>query len=308
MIENSPTSDSEPAGQPDAYARIGACLKEQRTRLGLSRADVGQRLHLAGMIIDDIEKGHVKDLPALYRHGYIRNYARLLELDADALLAEVRDDQPPMLRRVLPPPDAGYHFDKYLKITTYVLVSTMIIPPLLYFSVAGGARIFERDSQEIEVVETSPEAPDEAGQPNEVSVGSTEQSTSRSTRGHVTASALPLSAMRPVRTQSQTGEPAPSLAAAAMESSAPGKQLPLLAIELVDDSWIEIYDADGERLEYDLLREGQQREYQGQPPFRLLLGRANAVRLALDDVPVVWEGQDRGDVTELEVMENGEVR
>lgn len=141
MIENSPTSDSEPAGQPDAYARIGACLKEQRTRLGLSRADVGQRLHLAGMIIDDIEKGHVKDLPALYRHGYIRNYARLLELDADALLAEVRDDQPPMLRRVLPPPDAGYHFDKYLKIATYVLVSTMIIPPLLYFSVAG-ARAF----------------------------------------------------------------------------------------------------------------------------------------------------------------------
>jgi cytoskeleton protein RodZ len=80
-----------------------------------------------------------------------------------------------------------------------------------------------------------------------------------------------------------------------------------LSVELLEDSWVEIHAADGERLEYDLLRAGQSRTYSGEAPFQLLLGRANAVRLMLGEELVTFDGHDRSDVARLRLLASGEV-
>jgi hypothetical protein len=53
--------------------------------------------------------------------------------------------------------------------------------------------------------------------------------------------------------------------------------------------------ADGTELEMDLLRGGSKKSYQGKTPFKILIGRASAVRLAMngeavDLTPYINEG------------------
>ncbi|HEY5790699.1 MAG TPA: DUF4115 domain-containing protein [Gammaproteobacteria bacterium] len=48
------------------------------------------------------------------------------------------------------------------------------------------------------------------------------------------------------------------------------------------DSWIEITDSRGQRLVFDLLAAGHTREVLGTVPFDILLGRSEAVAVAID--------------------------
>ena len=62
---------------------------------------------------------------------------------------------------------------------------------------------------------------------------------------------------------------------------------------------MEIIDADGQELEMDLLRGGTDKNYQGKPPFRLLFGRATAVRLSIDGEAIDLTVFTRDDVAQL---------
>ena len=73
----------------------------------------------------------------------------------------------------------------------------------------------------------------------------------------------------------------------------------LLEISVSADSWVEITDVDGQELEMDLLRGGSNKSYHGKPPFRLLFGRASAVRMSMDGEPVDLTPFAREDVAQL---------
>lgn len=72
-----------------------------------------------------------------------------------------------------------------------------------------------------------------------------------------------------------------------------------LHIMVSADSWVEIIDASGQELEMDLLRGGSEKAYHGQPPFKILLGRASAVRLSMDGEAVDLTAFTRDDVAQL---------
>ncbi len=72
-----------------------------------------------------------------------------------------------------------------------------------------------------------------------------------------------------------------------------------LQIVVSADSWVEITDATGKELEMDLLRGGSDRAYHGQPPFRILFGRASAVRLTVDGEAVDLTAFTKEDVAQL---------
>lgn len=86
------TPDELPPAQADAPAEVAATaglrLKAAREEAGLSVDDVSRQLKLAPRQVLAIERDDHASLPGrTFVRGFVRNYARLLKLDADAVLA-----------------------------------------------------------------------------------------------------------------------------------------------------------------------------------------------------------------------------
>ncbi|MBR6467958.1 MAG: helix-turn-helix domain-containing protein, partial [Desulfovibrio sp.] len=63
---------------------LGALLGERREALGLSKADVAERLKYTESRIGDVERGDLSSMPhKAYAKGFLRTYARMLGLSPD---------------------------------------------------------------------------------------------------------------------------------------------------------------------------------------------------------------------------------
>lgn len=68
---------------------LGAVLRAAREAAGMSEQQVADTLRLPTAVVRTLEANDFHSLPApAYARGYVRAYARLLELDADTLLGE----------------------------------------------------------------------------------------------------------------------------------------------------------------------------------------------------------------------------
>lgn len=310
MTEKTSTEPAQKQDRKKQFERIGEELRLRREALGLDQGDVARQIHLPGMVVNDIETGQVDKLSSLYRRGYIRNYARLLGLDPDELLAGDGEEDLPQLRQVLPVSRGGWRLERYLKIATYAIVTVAIVPPLVYFFVAGGTSMLEREPAGAETTAELHSALNDRSAESPPASASRSGAEDAPAARHVSASALPLNPIRPGKeTLAEAVLPAVGQSEPGIEAALPdtGPELSALQLELLEDSWIEIHDAEGARLEYDLLRGGQTLSYEGRAPFRLLVGRSSAVELQINGQPVTWEGHDSGDVAEIAIAADGQV-
>ena len=293
-----------------AEQEVGARLRQKRLKRRISIDDAARALKLAPSTLREIEEGELGRFESLYRRGYLRNYARFLGLDPEPLLQLVQSTDLPPLKMVLPVGRTGQKFDRFLKVATYAIVTTLIIPPLVLIYIQGGMVFLDRDRSLVVDSQEAVVAPAQSVAELAVSARAVEGSVERDTAisGPVTASALPLNYIRPVRDLVSEQLPPAAEAGSGMVSSdeAPDPRS-VLQLELLDDSWVEVYAADGRRLEFDLLRAGDQRRFVAEAPFRLLVGRGNAVQLSMDGELVQFEGQERGDIVRFEIAVDGAV-
>lgn len=297
---------------------VGIQLKQQRQKKRMTLEQAARALNLPVASLDKIERGELEHLASIYRRGYVQNYARYLGLEPEPLLALLGEHTPSALMAVMPPPKDRIKFERILKFSTYLIVTTLIVPPLVLIYIQGGLRFFEDEPQSApgQIAESVAEASDNrvadrmaralALDVPEPGGNETEAESGDPSRSPMTATALPVAAIRPLRDPALNPDGAEQEIPPIEElESTPGSTLTL---EVLEDSWLEVYAANGDRLEYDLLRQGDRREFVAEPPFRLLLGRANAVSLELDGATVEFEGQDRADVASFELLASGEIR
>ena len=88
--------EAQPAGgsvpEPDAFVGAGAQLEAAREAAGLSLDEVAQQLKLAPRQVQALEETTSRVLPGrTFVRGFVRNYARLLNLDPDLLVAHLPD-------------------------------------------------------------------------------------------------------------------------------------------------------------------------------------------------------------------------
>ena len=294
----------------DAEA-VGRRLREARCASGRSVRDVGAELRLPAPVVESLESGRLDTIAPLYLRGYVRAYADLLGLDADELVGMLPGEEAAPLKTALAPRRPAPRFEPFLKFATYALVTTMIVPPLVYFFVTGGTRLFDApDAPPATAVEDAGEATDGEGGLSRRIAGAlnlVERDAGDGEDGrHLSASAVPIDAMRPGAADTGNAPAPDSDPAPASETETAGPVLSSLRLELDEDSWVEIEDARGQRLEFDLLRAGAQRDYEGVAPIRVLLGRASAASLWLDGEPVEFRGSDSGGFAEFELGSQAE--
>jgi cytoskeleton protein RodZ len=89
MVDIVPSlNDKQDLTQARLDSGPGQQLADARQKAGLSVESVAENLHIAPLVVERLERDDYQSLPpATFVRGYLRNYARLLGLDAEKILA-----------------------------------------------------------------------------------------------------------------------------------------------------------------------------------------------------------------------------
>jgi cytoskeleton protein RodZ len=262
----------------------GEYLKQRRLERKFSLDTVAQAIHLDAGVLRAIEEENADNIAQVYRKGYIQQYARYLKVpeeDIPALLAAGESGEPP-IRNIFTAPPKRNIMDNWLRATSYVLASLLIGTLAWQFT--------------HEAVRLSQSGSALQGSNDSEASAEVESSASQEVLGTVNASIAPLGALHG---QDANSPDTAEQAWAAISGPALPEGESRLHLAVSADSWVEITDADGLELEMDLLRGGSEKDYQGKPPFKILLGRASAVRLSMDGEPVDLNDHTEEDVAQL---------
>ena len=264
----------------------GEYLKKLRLARKLSLADVAKAVILDEKLLRDIEQDAADHVALLYRNGYIQTYARFLEVaeeDIPALLVPT-DSKEADLHTIFAEPPKRNSTEKWLRASSYVLAS-LLVGTLAWQFTHEAVRLSQNGSQLQSNGATAVESMD-----------AIDPAQQREFSGPVNASIAPLGNLH---ANSVNGMDTAEQAWAALSEPALPEGESRLHVIVSADSWIEITDASGQELEMDLLRGGSDKAYHGAPPFRILLGRASAVRLSMDGEAVDLTAFTRDDVAQL---------
>lgn len=263
------TQDAAPA--PDA----GQVLAAAREAAGLSVADVALQLKFAPRQIEAMEAGRFEDLPAgTFARGMARSYARLVKVDPAPLLAQIAS-------RTLPPDTShAVALQPTIPITDSARRTNVIYAGLsvaLLVVIAGV--VFEWQREQGKAEEMTFVSPSAALAP----------ATPAGPAGiAVTPSTTPLESPPPPADPVAKPEPqaAPSSSVPAVKEPARADGSRALRLRFDRDAWVQVRGRGGKLLLSELNRAGTERVVEGTPPFDLVIGNAQHVRLTYGDRPV----------------------
>jgi cytoskeleton protein RodZ len=270
-----------------ASAGAGARLRAAREAAGLSLDQVAQQLKLAPRQVKALEDESFGELPGrTFSRGFVRNYARLLHLDAQDLLAHLPDvSQAPALEsptlhstatRMAELPSATAPKTGLGRWLIPLILIGCIVAAAAYEWYRGGLPNNAEPARTVSDV-TDHRAP---------ATSAPATSASGVALPNPLASSSPTAASQTVAPQSEaapSASPAASMGnsvaipAGGLASVAPADATVLLTYQ--GPSWTEIRDRSGQLVVARLVAAGSVEPVNGAPPFDIVLGNAHAVTL-----------------------------
>jgi cytoskeleton protein RodZ len=306
---------NQPTMDRDDWQALGSRLAAARREQGLELQEVSTRLRLTTRTLRAIERGQVAELSPVYLKGHLQRYIALLSAETPALgdidlrpmFAEADVTASVPLPSALPAPPASTLFDNALRVASYVVVTAGVVIPLVWWFTQGAVRM-SFDERVVEQPATVTPDPAVASSDADRQGADTPRPSIRP--GHLQAAAAPFASMRGdvdevpsligdelLRTDREDDVPVPPLRRMADVPGA-GEEL---VLTMLNDSWVEITDASGERVEFDLLRGGERYAYRVERPLSILIGKASAVDLSLAGRAVDLSPYTRGNVARLQL-------
>jgi cytoskeleton protein RodZ len=250
---------------------VGEVLARGRVALGLSISDVALQLKFAPRQIEALEQERFELLPpGTFARGMVRAYARLLKLDAEPLVQRIAG-------RVAAPDnaDAVAGARRPIPITDSARRSNLMYAGLS-LAVLGviAAVLFEWQRERAGAERLSFVAAAQPVQPAQAPVAPPQAE-------HQVAS---LNTVSPVNTTPPSEAAPDQTAAPVARKPADGKRH--LRMKFERESWVEIKDRGGKTLISQLNPAGSEQAVEGRPPFEVIIGNAQHVRLSYDDRPI----------------------
>ena len=92
MVDKSVSDAINQAFDHAELSTVGKLCLDARLNKGLTQEQAASLLKVRVKILKDFEEGESIDLPGLaYKVGFVRSYARLLDLDGDLLVKEFKE-------------------------------------------------------------------------------------------------------------------------------------------------------------------------------------------------------------------------
>jgi cytoskeleton protein RodZ len=278
--------DIRPTAVPGAAPNLR--LSQAREAQNLTTADVARRLKLSVWQIEALESGQYDQLPGpTFVRGFIRNYARLLDLDPDELARAVTDLLPAPEPRPESPPSSDIPFPPAgpRRWPRYAAAAAVVVALLAGYEFFFDEKVDTVATPRREVAAIpAPQEPQRAApeaKPREVQAGP------------------PPAA--PART--------PQVAPAAPAKVAPAASPPREAVTDPDareltfvfdaESWVEIRDRNDQTIHSNLHQAGTTRRVRGLPPLHIVVGNAQGVRMTYNGREIDLARHTRIDVARL---------
>lgn len=288
-----------------AVPSVGEQLAAARQARGLDVADVSQALKLGVRQVEALESGDWHALPGqTFIRGFVRNYARLLGMDAAPLMAMLDQVlEKPAAGLVVPPshqgamPHAGGPGAKRDRAVMVAGGALVALAALAYFLIPGdlsGLRDNAQGLLDSLARKEEPVAPPAATPAEPVfPPGATPQQI-MNPQAVVPATEEPPSA---------AAKPAADSAAAATAATVPPSPVaagtPQLRLAFDKESWLEVRDRDNRLIFSQRLAAGSEQVLAGAAPLSLVIGYAPGVRLFWQGKPVDLAPHTKGDVARL---------
>jgi len=254
-------------------ASVGQLLRDAREAQGVTLEEAAMRLRLMHRQIEAMERDDFESLgQPVFARGFVRNYARLLGLAPESLLARMggAPAEPAAVSPVEPPLPHSWLTSPWLILSLLGLLLVVAVPVALYLwlnSEAGDGPI----KQVPPVAQSHPApAPVTATAP----VAASAEAVAPAAQVVPTPSVAPAAA---------NAEQVAAAAAAAPEPAVVGSALHL---EFGDESWTEIKDASGRMLLRQLNHADSSVDVHGQPPFDMVIGNAAQARMTYNGRPI----------------------
>lgn len=306
---------------------VGAYLKRLRIEKNITVAEVAAKLYLQTRVIEALEQDDYENLPLpAYVHGYLQNYARLLGVPADEVVAMYKKhttepgEQAPETPVLMELEEKQQN--RWSHLVIYLLLFVLILMSFAYWRSRYALETPEipgTPDSPVTIVEQPPgETPDtETGHIDQ----ETEPAELPESEPDVTLEQEPDTGLEQepntALEQEAVGEPVGEAETApdpAAESQTEQAQLPeaetaggdsepeatptyeettitygigpdTIRLVLNTDCWIEVFDAENRKVFYDLARVGQTLVLNGDAPFSVLLGNADAATVEFNNAP-----------------------
>ncbi len=269
----------------------GRQLAAARESCGLTVADIARQLKLSSRQIEALETGNYARLPGtVFVRGFIRNYARLVKLDAAPLLEYTERQLRPVLQpapELTPPVDIPFSNGRESRWRNYGLAALVLLIPMVFFG---------------SYYDESPESPEKSRQielpPPQVMTGdavAAAAQTQFATASDAGPEPAPQPALIPKSEQNPPEKPTQGERSAV--ASRPGEHRVRLRFER--ESWVEIRDRHGRKIFSQFNPAGTDQAVSGTPPLTLIVGNAAGVRLTHNDQPVDLVPHIKVDVARL---------
>ncbi|MBF8775652.1 helix-turn-helix domain-containing protein [Pseudomonas fulva] len=297
----------------------GELLRLAREKRDWSQAEVARKLNLTVSSLNHVETGAFDKLPGhTFARGYIRAYAKLMELDQAALVeafdrytgTHAKGSDVHSLGRIEEPSRLSHNILRGVSLLLLLAVvgggfvwwqdqgslrgkdlSSIALEHVEVESADGTTQIHPLDEPEDQAVSAA-QQPESAPLPlaqgtDEQPAASTGQApatdTSAAGSAPVTGTATPQPAPVPANATPGASAPttaAPATSAAAAEPAAAPAGSGKVAIEFVADCWTQVSDGNGKVLFSGIKRKGDNLELTGKPPFAVRLGFARGAKVS----------------------------
>ena len=279
---------AETGGTPGAHLRS---IREQR---GLSLHQVAVELHVSDFIIEALERGDYPVLGgAVFVRGHLRNYARALGVAENEVLALYEQTQDrPTAPTLVTQHSGGMNprvRDWYMRAATAGVVVVLLVLAVSWWQrrpeekVEPAANPVEAAPLPATATATTPVTLAAANNPPPVQTNATNLATP------LAPPPVKAAVSRPPREERKPAvaavpQPAPTPAPTRQVIAGAGDAASLTHAKFIlnSASWIEVYDATGKRLYYDLAPAGDTLELSGAGPLQVFLGNAPGVSVELN--------------------------
>jgi cytoskeleton protein RodZ len=253
---------------------VGQILHGAREAQGMTLEDAAARLRLMHRQIEAMETDDFESLgQPVFARGFVRNYARLLGLAPEALLARMEGApaEPAAVSHAEPALPRSWLTSPWLILLLLGMLVVMAVPVALYLWL----------NSEGDDGPTNPAPPVTQTRPAAVAVPAPAPAVEPVEAAP--PAAVPVAPVAPAASPVVVPEPAEAGAPAAPATQTASS---VLHLEFGDESWVEIKDASGRMLHRQLNRPGSRIDVHGQPPFDVLIGNAALTRVSYNGRPI----------------------